>query len=642
MSSFAMGLNTDNNMSRTRLFYTLFSRSSSKRICITTRQIVTFIASLIAAAWCIVGLTKTTVEPTNQTLLFIYITTISSGLTLLVWIYNCGEIKLSIVDVAAAGFLGWYLLSYYFNDSIAVTTLLHLCFLAVAYVMLRILLSSSPNTGKWLFVVLCVCGIVESITGIRQALGMEYSNHIMFNVTGTFFNPGPYSGYIAIILSLALGYISMRYSYALRVFSNLKNRRAITLVNGIWILTFIIAISAVVLIIIILPSTLGRAAFLAVGVVIFAICLKQTKIFSSICTYIYKNKARSAAIVAISSLLLCNGVYFIYSVKKDSADSRLLIWKISAKVMFVNPIFGVGPGYFQGAYGDMQAEYFQVAERSDAEVKIAGTPGYGFNEYLRIGAETGITGLLLFFFLVLSAIFQLFKTRSYYSYGLLAFLVFAFFSYPLSILPLEILFVLFLAAAGSCHSRTMRASLGEITVTGTVLVGSIAVILIFGKTYMNRIEAVSKWNDLKQLHKNELYHLVEKSPELLPLLNDNQNFLFEYGQSLNMQRDYHESLRILNIVSRLNCDPMIYITIGKNLQALGLYDEAVASYLKAYYIIPHRLYPVYLLAKLYSEIGDSKTARHYALQTIKMTPKIKSSATRSIQREMTKMLSEKE
>ena len=45
----------------------------------------------------------------------------------------------------------------------------------------------------------------RSHLGLPSITGMAYSNHSLFRLTGSFFNPGPYSGYLAITLPVALG-----------------------------------------------------------------------------------------------------------------------------------------------------------------------------------------------------------------------------------------------------------------------------------------------------------------------------------------------------------------------------------------------------------------------------------------------------
>ena len=51
-----------------------------------------------------------------------------------------------------------------------------------------------PAVVSWVFI---LYGVVEAVWGIRQVYGFTYSNHSLYALTGSFYNPGPYSGYLA-------------------------------------------------------------------------------------------------------------------------------------------------------------------------------------------------------------------------------------------------------------------------------------------------------------------------------------------------------------------------------------------------------------------------------------------------------------
>jgi tetratricopeptide (TPR) repeat protein len=137
----------------------------------------------------------------------------------------------------------------------------------------------------------------------------------------------------------------------------------------------------------------------------------------------------------------------------------------------------------------------------------------------------------------------------------------------------------------------------------------------------------------------EMYsYVLEDYPELMPLMGENPTFMFEYGRSLNMEGRFSESLEVMLRAARLSNDPMNWNVIGNNYKALGDYDRAAEAYLKAYNIIPSRMYPLYLLGKMYSEIGDRERAAHYARRVVGMTPKVSSPATDDMQREMKEVL----
>ena len=58
---------------------------------------------------------------------------------------------------------------------------------------------SFPSIVTWVLIVL---GGIEAIWGLRQIYGLAVSNHSLYALTGSFYNPGPYSGYLAMIFPL--------------------------------------------------------------------------------------------------------------------------------------------------------------------------------------------------------------------------------------------------------------------------------------------------------------------------------------------------------------------------------------------------------------------------------------------------------
>ena len=51
---------------------------------------------------------------------------------------------------------------------------------------------------------LIAAGALEAVWGLLQVYGYEPSNHSLYALTGSFYNPGPYSGFLAMCLPLAL------------------------------------------------------------------------------------------------------------------------------------------------------------------------------------------------------------------------------------------------------------------------------------------------------------------------------------------------------------------------------------------------------------------------------------------------------
>jgi tetratricopeptide (TPR) repeat protein len=85
---------------------------------------------------------------------------------------------------------------------------------------------------------------------------------------------------------------------------------------------------------------------------------------------------------------------------------------------------------------------------------------------------------------------------------------------------------------------------------------------------------------------------------------------------------------------------MIHNIMGKNYQALQQYEEAERNFYIAHYRVPNRLYSLYLLAKLYIENGQTEQAIKMAQRIIDAMPKIISTATDEMKREMKEIITE--
>lgn len=79
---------------------------------------------------------------------------------------------------------------------------------------------------------------------------------------------------------------------------------------------------------------------------------------------------------------------------------------------------------------------------------------------------------------------------------------------------------------------------------------------------------------------------------------------------------------------------MIYNLIGKNYQAKKQFHRAEYYFLKAHYLVPNRLYPLFLLAHLYQEMELPEKAFQTAQQVINADVKINSTATKEIKFKM--------
>lgn len=113
------------------------------------------------------------------------------------------------------------------------------------------------------------------------------------------------------------------------------------------------------------------------------------------------------------------------------------------------------------------------------------------------------------------------------------------------------------------------------------------------------------------------------------------NSEFHIAHTLHRQGKHEKSNEILLELKRHSADPMILNIIGKNYQSLGMPDSAIYYLRKSTFRCPNRMYPHYLLMKLYNDsVSYNENASTNEAQIIlSMKPKVESEATRDMRRE---------
>lgn len=508
---------------------------------------------------------------------------------------------------------------------------------AMLYTALRIVYTADRRTTTLLFMILCVAGIYEAWVGIRQIYGFAYSNHGLFKVTGTLFNPGPYAGFIAPVFLCATAFI-VRHRFVERVFRSwgtLRRQPAGVLVWGV--VPYLLGWATALMTAVVLPASLSRAALTAAVAGCGILAFRELDIRGRFRRAYGTNPLRTSILSGITALLLAGAGAGAYHLKRPSAEGRRLMWKIDTRIMLRHPLCGVGIGNFAGAFGEEQARYFASEERPETEMQVAGCPEAGFNEFLQTGAETGLGGFVLLLLMTGTAIASQLRRGSPFGYGLLAAALFACFSYPWSVLPLRLLFVLFLA--GTCSKQVAR-----IRGTGHLfMILLLAVYLVcwpgLYKRYTDRVDARRQWSEVRIWTSSGRHdYLAEDGAGVHALLQGDFRFLYDYGYALHKTGDYRLSNEILREGMQISSDPMFWNISGKNYEALGDYAAAEEAYRHAHHMIPDRIYPPYLLAKLYFETGQTKKAHATARRVVSHKPKIESVQTREMQAELRSLL----
>lgn len=127
-------------------------------------------------------------------------------------------LKISTIDILAFAWFSYSILNALFlSENHSKDALIPLTTTFVLYAILRLVLPQERSLDKILVAWIVVFGLYECVVGLLQLYGFERSNHAVFRITGTFFNPGPYSIYVATMLAVCMAYCHKRYRiYSLR------------------------------------------------------------------------------------------------------------------------------------------------------------------------------------------------------------------------------------------------------------------------------------------------------------------------------------------------------------------------------------------------------------------------------------------
>ena len=496
--------------------------------------------------------------------------------------------------------------------------------LVILWFLLRYILTAYREFNFFFLFVGMLTGLVEAVWGMQQLHGYAYSNHSLFRLTGSFFNPGPYCGYLAVVLPVCL-WAALKFQKGMHYFA--------------WI--------CVGAILIVLPAGMSRSAWMAAVVACGWVYWTERIGWEKAKAAYKRYKNATIPFIAIVAILAGCAIAGVYGMKRDSADGRLLMWKVTGKAIAGQPLAGTGLGGFPAAYAEAQGEYFATGTATDQEKQVAGCPEYAFNEYLQIGLEQGIGGLIVFVLWLGSMGYYGIRNRQHGAVGgVLALAVFAVSSYPLQ-LPSFWMILVFLGAICVTKDGTQARSSAlpvssayPITIISLLSLASVCLFILQKGQY----EVYKRWGRMQTVYNNKAYESVsEDYKDLHDKLKHKPEFLFEEAQCLSKTGRYAEAIRMLERAKRLSGDPMIRYMIAKNRQATGDYREAERELLHAIGILPERLYPYYLLAKLYAEPAFYQADKFRAAAGAVLTkePKVESSAIREMRTEIKKILEKK-
>ncbi|MCD8555686.1 MAG: O-antigen ligase family protein [Bacteroides graminisolvens] len=445
------------------------------------------------------------------------------------------------------------------------------------------------NMAILYYALLLIC-FALIVHGYLQYFEIMQSGNAFFKITGIYKNPSVYTGIILLIIIIPVGY----------VISNLRYKRF----SRIWIISLVLVSLTLILLIL----SRSRAAYVGLSISTFYMILQCYRININ---WTLKN--------ILLTIVLCGIIggcgYGVYLYKKDSADGRVLIWKISMNMIKDKPVTGFGPEGFKEHYMHYQAEYLKKS--NDNRIKsIAGSNHLAYNEIIRIWIEYGILGLGAY--IAILALFLSISGKSQVIYSLkgvvVGYIVWGMFNYPKEVLNIQILIIVVFALLAKRMNPIKR-----ITKASSIILRCVIVLMLIFVSIKERDLSVSynAYAELLSSYKGiDQYSLIVELNRLEKDLRYEPGYWAFYCTALY---HFHDTILLKDKIYswiRIFPSPGNYLLLGDMYFRNKEYEHAEQAYEKAHNMAPSRQAARGKLIWLYKETGREEQARLLANEVL--------------------------
>ncbi|RHJ81223.1 tetratricopeptide repeat protein [Parabacteroides sp. AM08-6] len=492
----------------------------------------------------------------------------------------------SLPDVLLLMTFGFVLLTYNQELNLQPEKIIFLAQLTVLWFMLRTALQVHQELRLFYITIIIFTGIIITLSGIGL-YEKTPTPHPLFSLMQKVVNSIPFAGYVSLLFPVCLNLIFR--------FKNCNKS------NWWEVPTFLYYTSCmgVILIIIALSIRMNRPAWVAT--LISGIWVGWMQMIGWGKTKETLQQHHKLFSIFSMSILFILGIAAIWesTLKAENGCRRLLIWNVTTKAITEHPLTGTGLGGFSTAFARTQASYFSSGLASEKEKINAVCPVHAYNEYLQLGLELGIGGLLIFILWLAFSLYYGIKHRQIgASGGIVALSVFAIYSYPLQ-MPSFWVILLFLTVI--CVTDPKQDKISQ--QANIPYIGALAAIASLFLFYEQKdcSNVYKEWKNLKELHSKQIYDIAaDKYSNLYYELQHRPDFLLEGADCYTQLKKYDTAAIWLKQALKVSSSPNIYYAIAQNEEARGKYEDAERYLQQIIHILPEKGYAYFLLMKLYS------------------------------------------
>ena len=530
--------------------------------------------------------------------------------------------------VFVALWMGYILLHSRLSEVTELYRTVYLCVTLLSVISLSYCLRAGLLTQERIYSGLLVIGLIHVFCVFAQRMGFMEPESSLYPVTGACDNPNVTAMYLAGCVPLIV--------HRLRC----SDRKVA------YVVFLVLALFAVVLL-------RCRTAYIGLAVeaavVLFFMSLsKDSRIkgFSLLKNSEGDNPKIHSSIgkvfLAVVTLLVVSvAAVRMYQMKRDSADGRLLVWKVSASMIAEHPM-GCGYGLFPKHYNLRQAEYFHEEHGTETERRNASFVYMAYNDFLEHGVEGGVLGMLFLAGFYAMTITRAKKTPSLTGragVGLFsAFAVMSLVNFVVAGIQTWLLVVCcaaVVAAGGGGRTGESEKAVGGhslllqrlVSVALVVFVLMLSVItgrMTYAQYHLGRIEERMSAGEAVS---DSVFADLEK------YIYSSEAFWRLRAHGLMRTGDYGQATLCIDNAMRYTAAPQLCYMAHRCLSGLGCEDDGIGYINEVYHTQPTLLLPKLILMRFYDSKGDTVTAMKYANEIVNTAAKVSDRKTAAIVRE---------
>ena len=541
----------------------------------------------------------------------------------------CGTVRpVGGLCVFVALWMGYILLHSRLSEVTELYRTVYLCVTLLSVISLSYCLRAGLLTQERIYSGLLVIGLIHVFCVFAQRMGFMEPESSLYPVTGACDNPNVTAMYLAGCVPLIV--------HRLRC----SDRKVA------YVVFLVLALFAVVLL-------RCRTAYIGLAVeaavVLFFMSLsKDSRIkgFSLLKNSEGDNPKIHSSIgkvfLAVVTLLVVSvAAVRMYQMKRDSADGRLLVWKVSASMIAEHPM-GCGYGLFPKHYNLQQAEYFHEGHGTETERRNASFVYMAYDDFLEHGVEGGVIGMLFLAGFYAMTITRAKKTPSLTGragVGLFsAFAVMSLVNFVVAGIQTWLLVVCcaaVVAAGGGGRTGESEKAVGGhslllqrlVSVALVVFVLMLSVItgrMTYAQYHLGRIEERMSAGEAVS---DSVFADLEK------YIYSSEAFWRLRAHGLMRTGDYGQATLCIDNAMRYTAAPQLCYMAHRCLSGLGCEDDGIGYINEVYHTQPTLLLPKLILMRFYDSKGDTVTAMKYANEIVNTAAKVSDRKTAAIVRE---------